>query len=80
MLVVFHWPRLPAGAQSSLAVDGSEAALELAMQGAVTSGVVDKFEIQKAMLLRNYQRWQGLAKNLGWLFVIHRLLPRPSPH
>ncbi|MGB0307605.1 MAG: class I SAM-dependent rRNA methyltransferase, partial [Paracoccaceae bacterium] len=43
----FSLAALAAGAQSALAVDGSAAALDLAMQGAVASGVVEKFETQK---------------------------------
>ena len=43
----FSLAALAAGAQSARAVDGSEAALELAVQGAVASGVVEKFETQK---------------------------------
>ena len=43
----FSLAALAAGAQSARAVDGSEAALDLAVQGAVASGVVEKFETQK---------------------------------
>ncbi|MCF2872270.1 class I SAM-dependent rRNA methyltransferase [Octadecabacter sp. G9-8] len=43
----FSLAALAAGASSSLAVDGSEAALELARAGAEATGVADKFETRK---------------------------------
>ncbi len=43
----FSLAALAAGATSALAVDGSDPALELAMQGAEASGVADRFSVQK---------------------------------
>ena len=61
----FSLAALAAGAQSSLAVDGSEAALELAMQGAVTSGVVDKFETQKGDAFAQLSALAGAGEKFG---------------
>ena len=43
----FSLAALAAGADHAVAVDGSAAALDLAMQGAATMGVQDKFEIRR---------------------------------
>lgn len=43
----FALAALASGAQSALAIDGSEPALTLARQGAEASGVADRFETQK---------------------------------
>lgn len=44
----FSLAALVAGAQSALAVDGSDPALELARRGAEASGVADRFQTRKA--------------------------------
>jgi 23S rRNA (cytosine1962-C5)-methyltransferase len=44
----FALAALAAGAESALAVDGSQAALDLAVQGAAAGGVADRFEVLKS--------------------------------
>ena len=61
----FSLAALTAGAQSALAIDGSNAALELAMQGAVASGVVEKFEIQKGDAFAQLSALAGAGEKFG---------------
>lgn len=61
----FSLAALSAGAQSALAIDGSNAALELAVQGAVASGVVEKFEIQKGDAFAQLSALAGAGEKFG---------------
>jgi 23S rRNA (cytosine1962-C5)-methyltransferase len=61
----FALAALAAGAESALAVDGSQAALDLAVQGAAAGGVADRFEVLKSDAFKAMEALAADSRRFG---------------